>query len=261
MEFNKNRQGVLLTSTKELTPPQSISIPAFLTSSDTDHLEKQLNEAQRLFKNLKKQLLLILKEPDTYDPVYKVFQDVFNKKGTHYYGHEHADWKDIKDSALTRHQLGYPPRKPDDTSMGDAVNWEWIIYCAKITKSNVALISRDHDYGQFHDDKSYLNDHLQREFLDRVGKEHRISLHRKLTPILKDFHVTVTEKEQQEENRIIQSSERANPIISLQNNWSTFLEAYQKAIAPSVLSDWFIREVTKQRAAAMKVGGEGKDPS
>jgi hypothetical protein len=58
MEFRKNRQGVLLTSAKNLTPPQSISIPAFLTSNETDDLERQLKEAQLLFKKLQKKLPL-----------------------------------------------------------------------------------------------------------------------------------------------------------------------------------------------------------
>src|SRR5580765_7471463 len=40
-----------------------------------------------------------------------------------------------------------PPRKPNDTSMGDAINWEWIVECAKTLNGSVIIVSRDRDYG------------------------------------------------------------------------------------------------------------------
>ena len=49
--------------------------------------------------------------------------------------------------AWRRFLLGYPPRKADDTSIGDAVNWEWVVDCAKRANADVVIVSRDSDYG------------------------------------------------------------------------------------------------------------------
>ena len=270
MEFKKNRQEEILLSARNLAPPQGISIPAFLTSVEANNLEKRLEEAQRLLKNIKKHLPLILEDPETYDPVYQICQEVFSKKDHICYGQGHTAWNEIQGAAQSRYRLGYPPRKSSDTSIGDAVNWEWIVHCAKTLKSNIAIVSRDGDYGRFYEEDGFLNDHLKREFSDRVGKEPKISLYRKLTVVLKDFHITVTKKEQQEENRIIQSSERASENIGLiANNLSAKYSSYFNAISPLPIWELIVQENAKQKAmqqaviaAAVKtLGGEEKDPS
>lgn len=271
MEFKKNRQGVLLQSAKNLTPPQSILIPAFLSNDDADGLASPLEKAQRLVKTIKSHLPKILEDPEVHDPVYQICHEVFSKQDSLRYGQGHENWKEVQDAALMRHQLGYPPRKPDDTSMGDAVNWEWIVYCAKKSKSNIAIVSRDSDYGQFYGEKGYLNDHLKREFSDRVGKERKISLYRMLTPVLKDFKVIVTKKEQQEENRIIQSSEGASfNIRPFPNNRSALYGTYYES-ANSPLALWSsvaleaATHIAQQQAAIdaaeNKSRDEEKDPS
>lgn len=208
MEFRKNRQEEIVRSVKGLTAPQGISVPAFLTTDDVNGLDERIREAQRLVGKLKSRLPHILDDPLSNDPVYQICETIFGKTDDLRFGHSHPAWEDIQSAARNRYQLGYPPRKADDTSMGDSVNWEWIVYCAKSFKKNIAIVSRDGDYGRFHGEKGYLNDHLKHEFENRVGKERKISLHQKLTVVLKQFKVHVTEKEQQEENRIIQSAER-----------------------------------------------------
>lgn len=114
----------------------------------------------------------------------------------------------IRRKAFRHFLLGCPPRKKDDTSIGDAVNWEWIVHCAKETKSNIVIVSRDSDYGTISDGRSYLNDHLKQEFAERVGKMRRAVLYTKLSEALKYFAITVTPKEEEEENRLIESSEK-----------------------------------------------------
>lgn len=218
MEFSKNRQEVILGSMKTLPIPQDISIPAFLTSDEVNDLGKKMQEALRLVKKIKSRLPQILEDPESNDHVYQICHEIFRKADGLRFGQHHCDWKEIQEAAETRYRLGYPPRKSSDTSMGDAVNWEWIIHCSKSSKANIAIVSRDGDYGRFSEEKGYLNDHLRREFSDRVGKERKISLHQKLTAVLKQFKVIVPEKEQQEENRIIQSAERANTNMGLFSN-------------------------------------------
>lgn len=206
MEFKKNRQNVILESVKGLKPPPGVSIPAFLNSeNDEVKLDRAIQEAQQLVESIKNNLPKMLEDPGANDQVYQICSGVFGKNDRLCYRVHNPRWREIKDAALTRYQRGYPPRKPGDTSMGDAVNWEWIVYSTRTLKRNVVIVSRDSDYGQFHDGKAYLNDQLRQEFTDRVGKEYRITLYRTITAALKDFQVIVTPKEEQEENSIIQS--------------------------------------------------------
>lgn len=225
MEFEKNRQGVIWQAAKNLNPPQDISIPAFLTSDEAKDLKKSLEASQQLIKKIKKRLPHILKDPEANDPVYQICREVFSRKEEGLsYGQDHADWKEVQDAALKRFQLGYPPRKSDDTSMGDAVNWEWIIRCANLTKSNIAIVSRDDDYGAIQESTVTLNDHLRREFSNRVNKKQTIFLFTKLTEALKQLHVPVTQKEVREENRLIENSLASGPTTDEESLfWASYL--------------------------------------
>src|SRR5262249_28251392 len=156
--------------------PDNISIPAFLTCTEATKLKNPLRESQQLVDTIKKHLPQRLQEPFINDPVFKICHEVFGKNDRFCYGRNHKDWKEVHAAAVMLYQLGYPPRKSSDTSIGDSVNWEWIIFCAKSSGSNIAIVSRDPDYGCFYKDEGYLNDHLKREFSDRVSKHRRIAL-------------------------------------------------------------------------------------
>jgi hypothetical protein len=230
MEFKKNRQKEILSSASNLKPPQGISIPAFLTSDDANALEKSLEEAQKLVEKIKKHLPHMLNDPEANDPVYQICDEVFSKKDHLCYGQSHTDWREIQAAALKRYQLGYPPRKSGDTSMGDAVNWEWIVRCAQLTKSNIAIVSRDGDYGVVHESTVILNDHLKCEFSNRVNKGQTISLYTKLTAVLKQLHVRVTQKEVAEEDRMIENALASGPTTNKQSNyWSNYQGIFDTA--------------------------------
>jgi hypothetical protein len=62
--------------------------------------------------------------------------------------------------AFRRFLYGCPPRKKNDTSNGDAINWEWIIECVSACQSEIHIVSRDNDYGITLERKTYVNDHL-----------------------------------------------------------------------------------------------------
>jgi hypothetical protein len=131
--------------------------------------------------------------------------------------------------------------------MGDAVNWEWIVRCAKLTKSNIAIVSRDSDYGVKHENTMTLNDHPRSEFASRVNKEQHISLYTKLTEALKQLHVTVSPKEVMEENRLIQSSEAAGLTDS---NISDFLSARFNAFYNSASTRLSLKTLNEMLAAS-----------
>lgn len=63
--------------------------------------------------------------------------------------------------------MGYPPRKAGETSIGDAINWEWIIDCTTACQKDLILVSRDTDYGTPYGNPPVLNDWLSQEFNER----------------------------------------------------------------------------------------------
>jgi hypothetical protein len=122
--------------------------------------------------------------------------------------------EDVHLAAQKRFFRGFPPRKRGDTSMGDAINWEWIILCAKQVERDVVTVSRDGDYGLRFDGKYYLNDWLQQEFRNRVLGRKKIEFTTSLTQTFRRLSVEVTPAEEAEEARIIaQSESKAEPLI------------------------------------------------
>lgn len=239
MEFHKNRQAEILRSVSALSSPNTMPFPAFLAGAEIDKFKKTIQDAQRLFKAIQSQLPSILKAPEENDPVYQTCNDIFSKNDGLCFGESHPEWKSIQVAAENRHRLGYPPKKSSGTSIGDAVNWEWIIHSAKSSKSNIAIVSRDGDYGQTSGGMTYLNDHLKQEFSNRVGKNRKITLYSKVSSVLKEYRVIVTKKAQQEEDRIIQLSPR--PIQG--SGFANFLSSQTAAIfnsanTPQELAAW-----------------------
>ena len=102
---------------------------------------------------------------------------------------------------------GCPPRKNNDTSYGDALNWEWMIDRAKAKTAELVIVSRDADYGSTHDSTSYINDHLRHEFSNRVSQQRKLLLYTKLSDALKHFNVTVTQEQVKAEKQLIEDDE------------------------------------------------------
>jgi 5-methylcytosine-specific restriction endonuclease McrA len=99
--------------------------------------------------------------------------------------------------------LGYPPRKKDDTSIGDAVNWEWIIACAVSSGKSIILVSRDNDFGLQYDRGSYLNDWLRQEFRERVARSRKIVLTDRLSEAFNLVAINVSDAAKDEERELI----------------------------------------------------------
>lgn len=117
----------------------------------------------------------------------------------------------MRDAAQRRYQLGYPPRKPSDTSIGDAINWEWLIRCAQTTEnSNVLIVSRDGDYGLTEGDDPTLNDWLKAEFEARVKPTRKIELTNRLTVALKRLAEVVSPEDEAAEKSVL---EAPSPVL------------------------------------------------
>jgi hypothetical protein len=99
---------------------------------------------------------------------------------------------------VKRCRVGYPPGKKGDTSIGDAVNWEWIVHCAKESRKHTVIVSRDSDFGAMVGKGPIINDWLAEEFHDRVGKTRKIIPTNRLAEAFRFAGITVTAKEEEE---------------------------------------------------------------
>ncbi len=193
MEFKKNRQSAILDGLSCLKAPATISRPGILSKDRSYHaLTKDIKKAERRIKALQDRLGRVMEDPIRHDPIYKVLQRVFKKEDCLALHRGTPTAHRIRRLALKRFMLGYPPRKKNDTSIGDAVNWEWIIDCAQREKSSVMIVSRDADYGIERDSKGHVNDWLREEFRERVGKKAKLRLTPLLSVALREFKVPVS---------------------------------------------------------------------
>ncbi len=216
-EFKGNRQQVLMESWRNLKVPTDFSVPNIVADAATTRVLKgHLRDAKKHIDNLKKALVQVMCSPAKHDPVYQLCQRIFHRQDNLVLSHDNDLRLDVRRKALRRFLHGYPPRKKNDTSLGDAFNWEWMIYCCAARKSNLVVVTRDSDYGITLSDQSYPNDHLVQEFKERVGKRRKLILYSRLTDGLKHFNVPVTKKETAAEDEWIASSatdrERCYPV-------------------------------------------------
>lgn len=219
MEYKKNRQAVIVEEIKSLKSPESIQRPALFSDAKVAQtLNKNIQSAKERVKKMHEKMHQVLENPAQHDPVYKVCQRIFHQNSDLILTRKNALRRKIRNQALRRFLHGCPPRKKNDTSIGDAINWEWMVHCAFIKKAELVIVSRDADYGVSYDKSSYINDHLKHEFSERVSQKRKLILCSKLSDALKHFKVTVTQQEIAEEDLIIQSAQHAQPTISASSN-------------------------------------------
>lgn len=206
MEFLKNRQKVIAKTISELKAPTKDGVPAiFAESKAAGALSKKKEASITYFKKLKAHAINYIEKPAQYDRIFQTLNRIYNQRSP--LGLQRTDPTrfQIRNLARKRFSLGYPPRKGSDTSIGDAVNWEWIVRCAEKAEGapHVMIVSRDGDFGVTIDRKTYINDWLYREFKDRVGSKRKIELTDSLTVALKKMGETVQPEDEAEEEAIL----------------------------------------------------------
>ncbi|MFC1578514.1 PIN domain-containing protein [Thermodesulfobacteriota bacterium] len=206
MEFKKNRQSAILEGMSGLQRPKKIDIPGVLKKDKSaTALKKDYERIDGRIKKLKARLDNVFESPVRYDKVYQVLQRLFSKRQNIDLYRKHKKRYDVRQLAEKRFMLGYPPRKKNDTSIGDAINWEWLITVASETNADIWIVSRDSDYGVIQGDKSFLNDWLKQEFQERISKKRKIVLCPKLSQALREFEIPVTQEEEEAEDRVIKA--------------------------------------------------------
>jgi hypothetical protein len=197
MEYKKNRQHVILESLGKFGAPDwgKLSAPALVSETQAaGMIDKHRKELVKQQKILTEKIQAILERPATQDEVYKVLQRVFKHKSPYNLDREDKRRFAIRRLARKRFSLGYPPRKKNDTSYGDSINWEWLIQCSIDSGKDVVIVTRDTDFGVTYKNKSYLNDWLAQEFKQRVSQKRKLKLTASLSEGLKIVHAKVTKE-------------------------------------------------------------------
>jgi hypothetical protein len=246
MEFKKNRPNVMLECYRGLRNPQpgGLQLPAYLArSKQSSGLDTCRRKIESQLTTLRNRVSNAFSRPTAYDPVYRVAQRLFRDHTAYNLSRAMQERFSIRRLARKRWLLGYPPRKPGDTSIGDAINWEWIVSCASRSACDVVIVSRDTDYGLQLGDQSVLNDWLAQEFRDRVGKRRKALLTDRLAEGLKLASIKVKKDEEAAEQRFLKG--RADEVLaSVQqfpaaaidvSRWAAAAISFEPAL-PSVLA-------------------------
>ena len=179
MEYKKNRQRAILESLNRYAEPDwgKLTPPALVASMQAAKtIEKKKKEISTQQKKISEKIIKILHNPSANDPVYQSLQRIFGNNSPYNLNRSDKHRFAIRRLARKRFMLGYPPRKQNDTSIGDAVNWEWIIECAIRSGKDIIIVTRDTDYGIIYKGQSYINDWLILEFKERVSRKRKLIL-------------------------------------------------------------------------------------
>lgn len=231
MEFRKNRQSVILEAFGEINKASfnGLSVPTVLfDAKPVEMIKKAQKQISAQQKKIKERIEKLLTNPITQDKVFQTLQRVFKTESEFYLNRENKKRHTIRRLAWKRFYLGYPPRKKSDNSIGDAINWEWIIDCASRTDKHIIIVTRDSDFGISHSDNNYLNDWLQIEFKERISQKRKIILTDKLNVAFKLVQIPVTQEMIEEENKIVEALPISLRLTEIQDEWKKFQEAFQR---------------------------------
>jgi hypothetical protein len=220
MEFMKHRQKTLLDMLVKLKGSEPVSLPPIIADKKAAQAMKAQKKAMDdRRKKLRSHVEEILLNPGTHDPVYRVLQSIYSQPTDLVLCRPKDERYTIRELAEKRWKLGYPPRKDSDTSIGDAINWEWIIDCANRREGHVIIVSRDHDYGRPYNDAVYLNDWLKHEYRDRVKGHSKVILTNRLGFAFKQMSVTVPSQVIAAEGKLLSVSATLIPgTVTVENS-------------------------------------------
>lgn len=210
MEILKNRHKAINDSFKQvkklIEDEKNLKIPAFISSRNSQAIAKHLKSCKNDILNIEKEYAKVLKDRNK-DEVFISIKKIIDKIDKRYYlsrsmnGEESIRFE-IRDLARKRFELGYPPRKSQDTSFVDGLNWEWIIHCAQKYKKHIVIVTRDTDYGFQFENEFILNDWLKTEFHDRVSTKKKIVTYSRLLLALKFLGLDVSKQDIESEDAI-----------------------------------------------------------
>lgn len=200
MEYKKNRQAAILLGLNELKSPAKLTtLGIFSEAQAARMIERDRLAIEKRIGRLRDKLRRALVNPAQHDPVYKTCQRIFGRDSELVLGVDDERRmrrlrRVIREKATRRFLLGCPPRKGSETSIGDAVNWEWMVHCAQEHDAELVILTRDQDYGPRFGKTLLLNDHLNQEFKERVSQKRKVLLYNSAALALKHFDVKVAKQ-------------------------------------------------------------------
>ena len=207
MEYKKNRQVVIKEVIgQKYADMSTLTAPALISDMAAIKVIKKLQaQAKTQEKKVNERIEKILTNPTNNDVVYQGFQRIYKMTNTYKLTRQDGElWEVIYENAQKRFMLGYPPRKKDDTSFGDAINWEWIIKCAENSGKDIIIVTRDNDYGVTYNNIIHLNDWLDKEFKTRISRKRKIIITNSLSTALKMMKIRVPKSMEEADEQIIE---------------------------------------------------------
>jgi hypothetical protein len=209
MEYKKNRHRVILESLESHKKPNwggLLQVPSFLKAAQpTKGIQKAKDNIAQQSKRITDRLTKVLTHPVYHDPVYKTMQRLFKAASEYRLDRSKPIKHRVRRRAAKRFFMGYPPRKSGDTSMGDAINWEWIMECAASFERDVVIVSRDTDYGcQVSKSQWIVNDWLRQEFKERTSASRKLILTSLLSRGFREAGIKPTDREATREEAMVQ---------------------------------------------------------
>jgi hypothetical protein len=214
MEFKKNRQNVMKESIEKFKSPnyESLKLPAFIGEQKVAKIDKAKKDLNLAVNKTKKVMSKWLDKPETHDTIYQSLQRLFQSNSSYRLDRDHSQRRLIKHKARTRFALGYPPKKKDDLTIGDSLNWEWIIECSATSGQDIILVTRDSDYFARIGNNIVLNTWLNQEFKDRVSQQRKIHVFERLSAAFKFAKIDVSAQEEKSEAIVIEVEDQEEII-------------------------------------------------
>lgn len=231
MEFMKNRQNQLLLMLEKFKSEEMTLPPILADRKAAQALRTQKKAMDESRTRLRKHVDRLLMDPGIHDPVFKLLNSLFSAPTDLTLCRPKDERNQIRELAEKRWKLGYPPRKPDDTSMGDAINWEWVVDCAIRRGGHVIIVSGDKDYGRAHGGQVFLNDWLKREYKERVPGRTKIVLTNHLSSAFSLMNVRVPKEVIVAEASIVQEEQTLSATATALE-FSAVGDAYQAVKVP-----------------------------
>jgi hypothetical protein len=240
MEFKKNRLNVINESYCELKIPEggTISPPAFLRGAKAvEMIKRNRKDTIDRVKQLRTRIKRVIEKPFLTDQVYQTVQRVFNDTTSRNLQRESSDFATIKRRAWKRFIEGCPPRKKNDISIGDAINWEWILSCVKNANKDVIVVSRDGDYGVTLDDHVFANEWLIAD-IKRINKQRKLFVVDRLAEALKLVDVKVSAEEEKEEDELAEKAILASARVPVSGMAAQGGVGFTGSTGPTGPMDW-----------------------
>jgi hypothetical protein len=194
IEFLNNRRNIINQTLKAIAAPPAVQVPSYLIAS------RAANSINRLHKQISKQVTTLTNRFEGFlnnsakkDPALKIVRRLMAKQSFSLKSASKEVQKEVIELAFIRYHRNFPPRKPKDHGIGDAINWEWVLYCASLAKRDVIIVTED---GDFACEKGLL-DWLAEEFENKTKQTARLIP--RLSEALRLFEVKVTPAEEKEE--------------------------------------------------------------